>query len=446
MSRLNCNFKRVVILLVLSVSSNTFIFGTRNVSRYFPFLERLSSEYILDEKSHVSPALFFAKASGAFKRGGGDTGIPELWGFYDLNDIISSLEKTNATFVNPIKTERGPEDNWINKSIRYKVDGKLKGKGLLIPYEQYLKYGLSFGAFLPVMHVNASDHFTFLSGDSDSALSNLKDGEIEQLDRIRRNVNEDLGINGGDWSKTGIGDLDLHAKLDLNWDYTLLMRSINLVFQLGVLCPTGTKSDYNYASSVSFMGDGHWGVYFDAMSELELKRDWIFGVLFGFVHQFNNTRKIRIPVYNEPAIFSALIRDTKIDPGMTFKFSPYIIAKNISDGFNFQFRYTYLRHNKDKWYDNNTDSTVKSYLHIEPGYSFSGTDLTAEDISKNINEKANLTKWSDHYLSFQISYDALEADNKWFMDPVFYALLDYQVNGNGSCKTHQVSLGIELHF
>ncbi|MFA5075033.1 MAG: hypothetical protein WC436_02910 [Candidatus Babeliales bacterium] len=421
------------------------IYGTHNASRYFPFLERTES-YILKEKSHIAPAIFFTRSSGAYKRGGGDTGIPELYGPYDLKDIIYSLQEVQgSSFINPIEQERGPNDIWLDKSIVYKVGGKLKSVGLTLPYEQRLKYGFSAGLFLPIMHVNGSCHFNFSFQDSDSVFNNLRAGESNQLDRIRRSINEDLGLNGGNWSKTGIGDLDLHLKFDHNWKYVLLMRRIDLALQTGLICPTGTKSDNQYASSVSFMGDGHWGIYLDLITELELKRGWKAGLLAGFVYQFSNTRKLRIPVYKESALFSALMRDVKINPGMTFKISPYVEIDNFAEGFNFQFRYTFLKHNADKWYDNTTNSSIKSYLQRQSG-TFYSYDLTEADISSNKSYKSGLTRWSEHYLSFELSYDALEGGNNWFMDPVIFALLDYQVNGNSVCKTHQFSLGVELRF
>ncbi|MCF7799589.1 hypothetical protein K9M16_01160 [Candidatus Babeliales bacterium] len=450
MSRLNYFFEKkfiyrniLVVIFFLFCYSN--VYATRNTSRYFPFLERTES-YILKGRSHIAPALFFTRASGAYKRGGGDTGIPELYGSYDLKDIICSLQAVQgSSFVNPIEQERGPNDIWLNKSIVYKVGGKLKSVGLTLPYEQILKYGFSAGFFLPVMHVNGSCHFNFSSKDSDSVFNNLRIGEYNQLDRIRRSVNEDLDLNGGNWSKTGIGDLDLHLKFDHNWKYVLLMRRIDLAIQAGVICPTGTKSDNKYASSVSFMGDGHWGMYLDAITELELKRGWKAGFLAGFAYQFGNTRKLRIPVYQENALFSALIRDVKTKPGITFKLSPYAQIDNFAQGFNFQFRYTFLKHNADKYYDNNSDSTVQSYLQRQPG-TYGSYNLTEENISENKAYKSGLTRWSEHYLSFELSYDSLQGGNNWFMDPVVFALLDYQVNGNSVCKTHQFSLGVELHF
>ena len=79
---------------------------------------------------------------------------------------------------------------------------------------------------------------------------------------------------GSDWVKGGIGDLDLHVRWRRFWDHALKIKSIDLNIQSGLLVPVGTKSDKYYPSSVPFMGNGHWGIYFDAISEFELKQNW----------------------------------------------------------------------------------------------------------------------------------------------------------------------------
>ncbi len=450
MIKVNTVFRYVAVasLAIVFLLKNSLVFCTHNTSRYFPFLER-PEEYVIKKRSHISPSLFIAKASTAFKRGGGNTGIPELWGKYDLNDVINSLKAVDGpTFVNPIQQERGPHDVWIDKSIKFKVDGKVKGSGLILNYEQDLHWnGFQVGCFIPIMHVNTNDHFSFLAQDSAPELRNLREGELSQLDRIRRTVQDDLGLSGGDWTKTGFGDLDLHLRFNHEWNYELLMRNIDLNLQFGTTIPTGCDADINYPSSVPFMGDGHWSVYFDLVTEFELKQDWKFGFIFGAAYQFKNTRERRIPVYNEPFLFSALVaNDIEVDPGMTFKFSPYLGLDNLSEGFNVRVRYTHLKHNQDKYKDKRKDPTVKSFLTQQEGDQVGDVVLTAEDISKNAAERQGLTRWSEQYISAQISYDSKEAGNNWIISPIIYAVLDYQFQGNGSCKTYQLTLGVELHF
>ncbi|MFC1894920.1 hypothetical protein ACFLYH_03150 [Candidatus Dependentiae bacterium] len=439
--------KKIFVITVLALIQNFSVFSTHNCSRYFPFLER-PEDYVLRKRSHLTFSLFTSRASTAFKRGGGNAGIPELWGFYDLKDVIASLEKVQgADFVNPIATERGIDNDWIDKSIRFEVDGKLKGRGILLNYEQDLKWnGFQVGAFIPFMHLDSCERFNFLAKESSNELQNLRDGELSQLDRIRRLVHKELGFNGEDWNKTGFGDLDLHLRWNHNWDHKVRLKNIDLNLQVGLLAPTGVNSDNAYSSAVSFMGNGCWALYFDIVTELVLKQDWIFGFMLGVSHQFSHTRKLRIPVYKEPAIFSALFADVKNDSGKFFKASPYFTLQNLTDGVNFHVRYTYLRHSQDNWYDKRLDKSVASYLNQEAGNNIGGQVLTEEDIYNNICAKKSLSLWRMHYITLQFAYDSRQANNHWVLDPTVYAAFDYQFSGNGSCKTHQLTVGVELHF
>ncbi len=447
--------KKFSLFVIFSFISSFSIYASHNASRYFPFLER-PAEYVLKGKSHVSPSFFYIKADTAFARGGGNAGIPELYGKYDLRDVIASLEKVKgAGFVNPIEAEKGPNDAWLNKSIRFSVNGKVKARGLILNYEQafrahgqFLSWkGLSVGLSFPLMHVNTSDNFYFLASESDTQVQNLKPGELDQLNRIRRKTHDELGLQGGDWTKSGVGDIDLHAGLNYNWDHKWLMRSIDLNFRLGTTIPTGPNYDIDVPSAVSFMGNGHWSLYFDVLPELELKQDWKIGLMLGFMYQFNNTRTLRLPVFQEPALFSALISDVKTDPGFSFKFSPYFIAENLTDGVDFQLRYTYLRHHDDKWIDSRVNPSVKSYLNQEVGTTmWEGKDLTQEDISNNIASKKDLTRWRMHYITLELVYDSSEAGNNWVLDPKIFLTYDYQFSGNGSCKSHQLTLGVQASF
>ncbi len=447
--------KRFSLLILFLFISNSSVSASHNASRYFPFLER-PAEYVIKGKSHVSPSLFYIKADTAFARGGGNTGVPELYGKYDLRDVIASLEKVQgAAFVNPIEEEKGPGDAWIDKSIKFRVNGKVKALGLILNYEQAFRIrgqnlrwkGLSFGLSVPLMHVNTSDNFLFVEKDSDFQVQNLLDGELDQLNRIRRKTHDELGIQGGDWIKSGVGDIDLHAGLNYNWDYKWLMRNIDLNFRLGTTIPTGANYDIDYPSSVSFMGNGHWSLYFDILPELELKQDWKIGLMLGAIYQFNNTRNLRLPVYQEPALFSALISNVKTDPGFSVKFSPYFTAENLTDGVDFHLRYTYLRHNNDKLIDSRANPTVKSYLNQEIGTQmWEGKELTQDDISNNISGKENLTRWRMNYVTLELVYDSREAGNDWILDPKVFLTYDYQFSGNGSCKTHQLTLGIQANF
>ncbi|MFH1644350.1 MAG: hypothetical protein ABIA74_04210 [bacterium] len=445
-NRLNLFF----LILFIVIVCPSFIYSSHNANRYFPFLEKPEDYVTRRKKTYLTPSLFLTTASSAFRKGGGSCGIPELWGNYDLKDIIFALKQVDPFYIDPTFLERGTQD-WVGKSIKFKVNGKVTSRGLTLGYKQNLGFlGLSLGGFIPLAHVKSTARFNFDAEHSDINSGNLKPGERYQVDRIRAKVHEDLGLKGSEWSKTGFGDLDLFLQFNHNWDHELLIRNIDFNLRFGVLCPTGMEMEIDYPTSVPFMDNGNWGIYFDMVTDLELKQDLRVGVMLGFIDLLKETQNRRISVYKEPVIFSPLKADTQVNPGWTFKVSPYLEFSNLRDGLNIQGRYTYLKHGADKWKDMRSEKTVKSYLdqtvdslrdlNEYPGY------VDDQKIKENKYDKKYISRNTSSYLTLEVTYDSKEAFNNWWLEPAFYFIYDYPAGGGGVAKTHQVTLGVELHF
>lgn len=410
--------------------------ASHNTSKYFPFIER-SDQYVTDKRSYFSPNIFYTTASTAFHRGGGNAGIPELWGNYDLRDVIDSVQAVQGVaFVNPIETVTGTQA-LVGKSLKFKVSSKIRSNGIVLHYEQKVWKNLFVGGWIPAMFVSSTGRYLFDRASSDPSLSpqGLTQAQAfaqeQEIDSIRRLTHDLAGFTKNKWSQSGFGDLDLYLKWNSHLDYRLLMKSVDFNLQGGFTAPTGILSDRNNPLSVSVMGNGHWSVYLDLVSEFELKQDLKIGFMFSYMHQFKHSRNLRLATGNEPTIFSALTAPVSMSPGDTFKISPYITLENLSDGLHIQGRYTYLRHNEDKWRDGRTDQTVQSYLS-------KGGDLIAQ--------KENISRWRAHYFTFQVTYDTKVALKHYWLDPLFYLTYDMPMNGNGISKTHHLTIGAQLHF
>lgn len=416
-----------------------FIFGScplcafHSTSRYFPFLES-PSDYIINKKTTLTPSFFFASASTADLRGDDEHGgYVDLWGSYNLKDVITSLQTINPN-VDPITEITGSSD-YANLSMAFKTAGKIDAVGLTLGHHQQVGNGFFIGYWLPVMNVRASNHFIFDPRSSDSYFRFEQDPTVRHvqnltIDSIRRLTHQEIGFKGNKYSRSGFGDLDLYTRYNKSYDHTFLMKSINLNFQFGLTAPTGMVSQIDCPASIPVMGNGHWSLYGDIVSEFELKQDWKCGLMFGLAGQLPQTCFARIAVGDEPSIFSALVGRVKIKPGATFKFSPYFTLENIHDGIHFQGRYTYRRHGRDEWIDMRDDKTVKTYL--------SDNALRTK--------KEFLSKWSSHYFSLQLTYDSRLTSKRVFLDPVFYATCDFPIDGSGLCDTTEVIVGTQLHF
>lgn len=426
--------KLLIPCAIVFISSFSDLSSSHNASRYFPFLEK-PEDYITHKESFVEPSLFITSAGSAFKSGDGSQGIAELWGKYDLKDVIEAIDATTVGTYNPFSGEPGYVD-WNTKEIKFNIDGKVKSRGLILALNQNIaKSDFHVGVFLPVMHVNNSLFFTFDADSSHNDVQNLTPQELEMLDRVRRSVHRDLGLKGRDWTKSGVGDLDLYISWQRYFDHAMNMKSVSLDFRGGALVPIGAQSDKDYPSSTPFMGNGHWGAYLDMVGEFELKQNWKFGLMGGYIYQFSDTADRRISYFREPGIFSPLYGRIKVSPGGTLKFGANFTLENLTDGLNLQLRYTILNHFTDKWYDKRSNKSVSSYLEtFKNGY---------DDV---LEEKERLSRWSSHYISMQVEYDSKEAMKDWLFQPKLFATYDYPFRGKRSAKTNQFTVGVQLHF
>jgi hypothetical protein len=447
-------------ILPLVISCGLFLDQTfelnahHNGTRYFPFLEQ-TEDIAIKRRSQLSSSFFNLMASTAHRQGGGTGGIPELWGKYDLNDIITGLRVVHGSAVADA-IENRMRSELRNKSIKFKVDGKVLAQGLTLGYEQVLcGNGFSFGAWVPVMHVSSTSRFNLeLNGSGyldglPTQLATVVDDELVlnndgfSIDRARRAAHDKLGFMGSRWEASGFGDTDVHVRWNYFMDHQCLMRSIDTYVQGGLIIPTGMMTRINEPLSLPAMGNGHWGAYFDVLPEFELKQDWKCGFIFSGLYQFKRTRNVRLPIGKEPAPYSALVGSVEIQPGVTAKLSPYFTLENLTDGVHFQIRYTYLRHSADKWFDRRTDqATIPSYLNR----SISKAELTTDQIAQNIANRESMSKWRAHFFSFQVTYDSKQSLKSWVMDPLLYVTYDLPISGSGIAKTHQLSIGARLCF
>lgn len=424
--------KRFLFLMVSLILICNNLFAFRSVNRFIPFIERPDVNKI-NGFSNLNTTIFLGNAFQSFKPHGEHVGIPAVWGRYDLNQIINSLQLVQgSTFVNPFFTLPSSISNLSGKRIIFKSHGRIKSVGVTLEYEQNIFWNnFSVGAWIPLMRVWSNQTFEFDSEDSDPAAKALTSSQVEQLDKIRRSVQYDqMGLEVGEWEKSGFGDLDLYLRFYGELDYVLLMKAIRVNLFAGFLFPTDRELQLNNPASIPFMTNGHFGTYLDFISDFELKDDMKVGFIYGFIVQNKKVQRMRIPVTQEAYMFSPLVGTVKMRPGFTWKIGGYLTIENLIDGLNFQLKYQHIKHTKDTMID---ERPINDRRLIPSNTSF------FEDHSK----------WTADYITLDFSYNSREAFHHWKLSPTFYLTYDFPIDwfgAKGAAKDHKFTVGCELHF
>ena len=414
-----------IVLLILFSGQACLAMSSDN--RYIPLIKRPFSRSE-EKKSNFMINAFMLSGDKAFDKNGNDTlnrggeevtvSISELYGKYDQYKVYEALLATEKCDSNYLGI-------WENtSSIKWNSQQKMQGFGANFAWHQSITDLLSFGVSWFVLSTSSSVDFS-LNSDSISQYPNQ--GDKDQIDRLRRDMNDLLGIKGEQCDTGGVGDFDFYVQLAKLKSYFWKCKKVDAGVRLGLIVPAGKKTQDDYPTSFPYGGDGHWGLYLSGNADFELKEDLSVGIEFKALQRFEKTQKRRLPIKGELPMYAPLIDDVKIIPGFTLAFSPYVMLSDIRDGLGVQARYSLVSHSKDSWIDVRSDKTHQT---------------TFDDVIE-------YSCWNSEYISINVFYDfsCLREDIK--VAPLVSLEWDIPINlfsAKYSCKTNKISLGVGLAF
>ncbi len=437
-------------MILLSLfASMTSLKADHRANKYFPASEQ-TDQYTYSQEPRLFSSAFFTTTEKSFSRGKGYTdGTGNLYGMYDLQKVIDSVNAVYGSGIaTPLRSSLGTK--FANVPLKFIIGGKVTTSGLNFGYDLPLGWqSLTVGFKIPVMQVFGTERYgfdqEFFSDATNSmgiAIANAERATIRfTADQTRRKTHDTIKIFINDWQQNTLGDLDCFVRWNYFADHQLLMKSINVNVQAGATFPTSSLTPLNRPAAIPCANNGHLGMYYTAAPEFELKQDIKVGFLLSGIYLFDKEKTARIPVLQEPSIFSALEGRALIKPGVTARIAPYLTLENLIDGLNIQARYTYSRHTKDTIEDKRDDKTIPSYLTQTASNS-----LTADTIAANIARKEYLSSWRSHYLTLTVSYNTKEALQKTLFSPTFYTEYNFPLSGRGTGETYQVGCGMALRF
>ncbi|MGB8367374.1 MAG: hypothetical protein WCD44_03380 [Candidatus Babeliales bacterium] len=403
-------------MLIMAFISSSFSIAMVYDNRFFPLFARprikvdgLPSSFAVD--------YLVSTASRAFDNDEGETGIPELFGNFDLATLGRAFTASGRT--NPIRSDLQAS----NSKLPFDMEGKIQSQGVAFSYYQQLVPWLSLGFSWFFMRVNSRQLFILQKQGGPP----LGPGDVLEVNDTRRAMFSALNLRAPSSAQLGFGDIDSFLRFGWFREYTLKFRRIDAGLSLGLLIPTGLIHELNSPASVPFGGNGHWGFYVSADALFELREDLKTGVLLRASKRLPNTKIRRMPADGEPQIFGTIVGPARVNPGFTFIFSPYFILENLRKGLGIGLYYTLTSHGEDKWADKRSSQTVPVKL----------------------NQVDDLSSWGSDYVTINVFYDFGKEKVQRSVDPIISFRWDIPANlfiAKRVVRTHEIALGVEFVF
>jgi hypothetical protein len=384
-------------------------------NRFLPLIGRNFGWYDATQ-SQVDCRFVAAVADRAYApRDDEDHRLPEMFGVFDQNVLGQAITLIGQT--NPLPTA------WQGREIIWRTDGKMQMQGVFLEGYHHIYRFLSTGYSVGFMHVQAYNTYHY---ERSSLI--LSPADKIELDVYRRQMFQIIGVNGGEYSKVGLSDIDWYIRFGHQWDYALKFRRIIAGARLGLMVPSGVARDEHVAAAIPFAGGyREWGIYAALDALFEVKEDMKAGLLIRVNQRFARKHRVRMPVLTEPQPLGAAYGPALIKPGATYIIAPYIILENLQQGLGVMLQYTMRIHQQDTWHDHRCDASVPVNLEPVDRRSF----------------------WSSDIITLDLFYDFGKGRVERNYDPFVFVRWDIPykfLTSERSAKTNQVSCGFGCSF
>jgi len=232
-------------------------------------------------------------------------------------------------------------------------------------------------------------------------------------------------INNFYYQTTRFSDQNIFIRYEYATDFIAKMRRIKGSVQGGILLPTAPENVYTNPASFPIGINGFYGAYGTVEIDFLLKEDINLGGFATIIGQHGRTKFVRIPSEGVPATFGVIMKNCKIDPGMTILASFYLSFEGLRSGLGIKGSYESAFHRKD------------SYTLITP------------DNSVSLSQLVDKSLWAQEHISVTIFYDWMREISEHKMEPFlgFSVQIPTQIfTGYGATKSYVLSLTFECLF
>jgi len=409
---------RIITIGLTFLLFSSYCFSMVYDNRFFPLFKRPYSKKI-DSPSRLAVDFFATAANCAQGSHVEAISIPEIFGSYSQGNLGRAM--VICGMKNPLR------DELQDMLLPWCIEGNIKGQGISVVYDQALGNYLFFGGSCLFMSVNSLQ--TFIFDIQESGLMPTE-REISDIYDARCQMHKMLCMESQNSHQVGFGDIDVYLRLGYIWEFLYKFRRIDAGIQVGGLLATGVERKINCPSSVPFGGNGHYGFYVSADTELEFKEDMKVGLMGRFNKRFAKNSIQRLPLAKEHLLFGALQAPVQVCPGFSCIFDSYFSWEQLNKGFGACIGYTLVYHSEDTWSD------------LRP---IDAKESCPIDMC-NIN---CFTSWAYDYVNLNLFYDFGKVKIDRDIGPVLtltWNIPAFLLVGKNAPKTHRVCFGLEVNF
>lgn len=439
----------------------TSLSASRPVNRHLPFWTDVfrdskngslsSNVFLTDSSWKYEPLDRSPKVFSPF--GGMSLDLMDLEDSYNTYFAQAGLPKkdyfqgTGPTGLSEYKNKRLPMEPFIdtktkgvNLSFYNKWDGfvdpALECVKFIDPLKNILRGAQVFvGAELPLMHAHRVATYQPGWATRFANSKNETTGEVvnEKLRMVLSGMASDAGLKVGNWTESGLGDLNLYAGFGNKLDYVLRCRSIDFSVAFGVNLPTGKRFDPDNPLSFSFGRDG-LSYHTNLMAQVELKQ----GLRIGGSFEWNSRAKSegirRMPIKAEAEGWSPLRVEGIVYSGSNYRISPYVTFENFMDWWlDFSVGFSYLKSGRAEWIDPRNNPAIKTFIDNAGSINNSSKRIVASE-------------WSAKYFHFKLSYDPNFGISDATYGPTIWFAYDNPFERDVDVSNRRFSLGLTVRF
>lgn len=247
-------------------------------------------------------------------------------------------------------------------------------------------HGFYIKAMLPIYTI-ALDSVVFEYAGNNTLFSGAQIQEL--VNTFRQDVQNLFNLNVGNWSQTGLGDLNVMLEWQQDFaQYRPILKSVQPNIRLGITLPTSSPTNESNIMSIPFGNEGSVSLPFGGGLGINLANHFEIGFSGQFWYYWSNQKERRIKTFTtQTSLLYPTITQAVKEYAFLQNFNLYAQIFSFCKRFSLKFCYQYWRKGEDK---------------ITPINSSFNYDI--------VNSAAQLLESTQHNVFFTLNYSPKKDD------------------------------------